>query len=150
VPTVDVAAGVVLREGHVLVSRRRPEDHLGGFWEFPGGKIEPGETAPEAIVRELREELDVVVSVGPRWGILAVRYDERLVRLHFYFATIHSGVPRPVECDECRWVPVQDLPTLSFPDADRTLLETLLRNHRRGAPLTEARRERDEDELWAP
>jgi 8-oxo-dGTP pyrophosphatase MutT (NUDIX family) len=59
VPTVDVAAGVVLRDGHVLVSRRRAEDHLGGFWEFPGGKIEPGETAPEAIVRELREELDV-------------------------------------------------------------------------------------------
>lgn len=145
--TVDVAAGVVVQGDRILVSRRRAEDHLGGFWEFPGGKIEPGETAPEALVRELREELDVIVNVGPRWGILPFRYRERVVRLHFYFATIRTGVPRAVECEECRWVRVQDLAALPFPDADRLLLEALLHHHQTGAPLSAARCQRIEDDL---
>ena len=142
---IDVAAGVVVRGERVLVSRRLPDGHLAGYWEFPGGKLEPGESPPEALVREIREELDVTIDVGPRWGVLPVVYDDRTVRLHFYFATIREGRPRALGCAEFRWVTVAELSSLSFPRADRQLLQTLLDHHQRGAPITSARCARNEE-----
>jgi len=136
---IDVAAGIVLRGGKVLVARRRMGAHLGGLWEFPGGKIERGETAREALRRELAEELAVGVRVGPLWGILPHRYPERDVRLHFLFAWIARGEPRAVAAEELLWATPTELAELPFPGADRPLVAALLRCHREGVPLHHSR-----------
>jgi mutator protein MutT len=137
--TVDVAAGIVLRGERVLVARRRAGSHLGGLWEFPGGKIEPGETPADALRRELAEELLVRVRVGPCWGMLHHRYPERDVRLHFLFAWIARGEPRAVAADEVRWASPAELAELPFPGADRPVVTALLHCQREGIPLHHSR-----------
>lgn len=137
--TVDVAAGIVIRGGRILVTRRPADSHLGGLWEFPGGKIEPGETAEQALGRELAEELGVEARVGALWGILSHRYPEREVRLHFLFADIATGEPRAVASEEFRWATPPELAELPFPGADRPVVAALLRCHREGVPLHHSR-----------
>ena len=111
--------------------------HLGGLWEFPGGKIEPGETPEAALVRELHEELGIDVRVGRLWGILVHRDTERAVRLRFLFAEILNGEPHPIEVDEVRWAGAADLGELEFPEADRPLVAALVRAAREGKPLSD-------------
>jgi 8-oxo-dGTP diphosphatase len=132
-------AGILVDGDRVLVARRRREDHLGGKWEFPGGKIEPGESPAEALARELAEELDLEIRVGPLCGILAHRYPERSVRIRFHFAERRSGEPRAVGCEEFRWVSPPGLLRLSFPEADHRLVAELVRAHREGRPLESIR-----------
>ena len=136
---IEVAAGIVLRARRILVTRRRAGTHLGGLWEFPGGKIEGGEDPAAALRRELAEELGVPVRVGPLWGILLHRYPERAVRLHFLFAWVARGEPRAVAAEELRWVTPEELAELPFPGADRPLAAALLRCHREGVPLHHSR-----------
>jgi 8-oxo-dGTP diphosphatase len=139
VTPVDVAAGILLDDDRVLVTLRRAQGHLGGLWEFPGGKREPSETMPEALVRELNEELGIDVAIGPRWGILQYRYPDREIRLHLYFARIVAGTPHPHEAEELRWVTPTELAGLPVPDADQPLVEDLVRCQRDGIPLRDAR-----------
>jgi 8-oxo-dGTP diphosphatase len=116
--TVLVAAGVLEREGKILAARRKRGSHLEGHWEFPGGKLEPDESPEDCLVRELAEEIGVRVS--PR-GILEVvfhRYPEKSVLLLFYRCDLLEGEPRPIECDEVRWVALEDLPSLDWAPAD--------------------------------
>ena len=115
----------MIRGERVLITRRPAGTHLEGLWEFPGGKIEPGETPAQAIARELDEELEIVVRVGPRWGVLLHRYREKAVRLHFHFAELVSGEPRPVGVSEVRWVDRHEIESFSFPEADRPLVAAL-------------------------
>ncbi len=138
---MDVAAGIVTDErDFVLVTRRLTDAHLGGLWEFPGGKLEPGETPETALVRELDEELGVKVEAGARWGTAMHEGASSRVRLHFVFARIVAGEPHPHQAEELRWAGPEELSSLRFPPADAELLEDLLRVHRAGRPLTEARR----------
>lgn len=127
----------------MLVSRRHDHAHLGGLWEFPGGKLEPGETEAEALVRELREELGIEVEVGAAWGELIHDYDDRRVALSFWFAEVRRGSPRPLEVAEVRWVPVEELHALDFPGADDPLVRSLQAVAARGEALTSARRSSD-------
>jgi 8-oxo-dGTP diphosphatase len=116
--TVLVAAGVLEREGRILAARRMRGTHLEGYWEFPGGKIEPDESPEDCLVRELAEEIGV--RVRPR-GILDVvfhRYPERNVLLLFYGCDLLEGEPQPIECDDVRWVALADLPSLDWAPAD--------------------------------
>lgn len=113
-----VAAGVIQRDARILAARRRRGSHLEGHWEFPGGKIEEGESPEECLVRELAEEIGV--TVRPR-GILEVvfhRYPEKNVLLLFYRCDVIEGEPRALECDEVRWVALADLPALDWAPAD--------------------------------
>ena len=123
----------------MLVARRYDDAHLGGLWEFPGGKVEPGESDEAALARELREELGIEVLVGPVWGILAHRYRERAVRLQFRFASRLAGEPRALGCAELRWVEPPELSDLPFPEADHILVEELVRAHREGLALADIR-----------
>ncbi len=128
--TILVAAGVLEREGSVLAARRKKGSHLEGHWEFPGGKIEAGESPEECLVRELAEEIGVVVE--PR-GILEVvfhRYPEKNVLLLFYRCDLLEGEPRALECDEIRWVALPDLPSLDWAPADVPFVRRLA-NHTR-------------------
>lgn len=121
---VVVVAGVIERDGRLLVSRRLEGTHLAGLWEFPGGKCEPGEPHEACLTRELAEELGVASIIGDELLVTEHAYPERTVRLHFRHATI-TGEPRPLLGQELMWVARRDLGELPFPDADRALLELL-------------------------
>lgn len=107
-----------------LVTRRQPGVHLAGLWEFPGGKVDPGETHAAALKRELREELDVEVEVGECVYQTTHAYPERTVELYFYRCSL-KGVPRPLLGQEMRWVPRAELRALGFPPADTEFIELL-------------------------
>jgi len=128
--TVLVAAGVLEREGKILAAKRKSGSHLEGHWEFPGGKIEPDESPEDCLVRELAEEIGVLVV--PR-GILDVvfhRYPEKSVLLLFYRCELLEGDPRPIECDEVRWVDLADLPSLDWAPADVPFVRKLAESPR--------------------
>jgi mutator protein MutT len=121
---VVVVAGVIERAGRLLVTRRLDHTHLGGRWEFPGGKCEPGESHAECLVRELREELDVAATVGAEILVTEHAYSDRTVRLHFRRCTL-AGEPTAVLGQQMRWVLREELETLEFPEADRELIVLL-------------------------
>ncbi len=125
--TMAVAAGLVFHRGRLLLSQRRAGDHLGGLWEFPGGKIEPGESAAACLQRELREELAIEVEVNDRVAIVEHAYPERHVRLHFYRCRLRAGQPRAVGCQAFAWVTAEELTRYDFPAADAGLIVRLVR-----------------------
>ena len=122
---VVVVAAVIERDGRLLVSRRLKGTHLAGLWEFPGGKCEQGEPHQTCLERELAEELGVTSTVGDELLVTTHAYPERTVRLHFRHATI-AGEPKPLLGQELMWIRRQDLDQLSFPAADRDLIELLI------------------------
>jgi len=122
---IEVAAGLVFRGGRVLIAQRRPEDHLGGLWEFPGGKRRAGETFEACLRRELREELDVEVEVEGLLESVNHEYSERVVHLKFYRCRLRTGEPRPIGCQSLAWVTPFELSRYSFPAADAGLLVRL-------------------------
>ncbi|MBA3886847.1 MAG: (deoxy)nucleoside triphosphate pyrophosphohydrolase [Acidobacteria bacterium] len=119
-----VTAAVVERDGAFLVTRRLEGTHLAGFWEFPGGKCEPGESYQECLEREMREELDTGVRVGEEIVTVEHEYADRIVELHF-FRCVLTAEPRALLGQEMRWVPRAELRRLEFPPADAALLELL-------------------------
>jgi 8-oxo-dGTP diphosphatase len=100
-------------------------DTLGGYWEFPGGKVEPGEQLKAALHRELMEELGVMTEIGAEIHRLVHAYPDRDVRLYFFDARILSGEPRKLEVADFQWVTPDELIHYQFPEADRPLLEQL-------------------------
>ena len=125
---IDVAAALVFREGKLLITQRHAGAHLGGLWEFPGGKREPDETFPACLVRELREELGIEVEVGQLVESLTHAYPEKTVHLKFYRCRWKQREPQPLGCPAFRWVKAADLKDYEFPAADARLLEMLLRD----------------------
>ena len=122
---IEVAAGLVFRRGKLLITQRYPEAHLGGLWEFPGGKREPEETFPECLRRELREELGIEVEVGEEMETLTHAYPEKTVLLRFYHCRWLEQEPRNVGCQAFRWIGPDELESYEFPAADARLLERL-------------------------
>lgn len=124
--TVIVAAGVVFREGHVLLTQRKAGAHLAGLWEFPGGKVEPGEDPKATVVRELEEELGILVDVGDILDVAFHRYEDadKAVLLLFYEATLRAGSPEPRALDVAAfdWATRDKLSDERFPPADVGLL----------------------------
>jgi 8-oxo-dGTP diphosphatase len=121
-----VVAAVIEREGRILIARRPARLHLGGLWEFPGGKRQEGESAPEALAREIREELGAAVTVGPLLETVDWTYPDKHVRIAFFRCRL-DGEPRALEGQEMAWVAPADLPRYEFPPADATLVERLSR-----------------------
>jgi len=124
-PKIEVAAGLVFRQGKLLIARRYPEAELGGLWEFPGGKRETGETFEACLARELREELGIEVAVEELVESLTHAYPERTVCLRFYRCRWLQHEPRPLGCQKCKWVSPESLADYAFPAADARLLEKL-------------------------
>jgi mutator protein MutT len=122
---IDVAAGLVFRRGRLLITQRRPGDHLGGLWEFPGGKLELGESFEHCLVRELREELGIEVRVGVQVDEISHSYPEKTVRLRFFRCELLEGEPQPIHCHAVAWVTPQTISNYEFPAADAQLLEML-------------------------
>ena len=122
--TVVVTAAVVEIDGRYLVTRRHEGVHLGGFWEFPGGKCDKDETLKDCLARELLEELDVASRIGEEIFSATHAYPDRSVELHFFRCEL-LGEPRPVLGQEMQWVRREDLATLEFPPADVELIAIL-------------------------
>ena len=123
-PRVVVTAAVIERDGTYLVTRRPAGVHLAGLWEFPGGKVDRGESLQRCLVREIQEELASDVEVGPEIFSIVHTYPERSVELHFFACTL-KGEPCAAFAQELRWVPRAELRSLDFPPADRELIELL-------------------------
>lgn len=122
--TMVVTAAVIERDGRFLVTRRQRGVHLEGYWEFPGGKCDPGETLSACLGRELREELAVDAAIGEKMFATTHAYPERTVELHFFRCDI-QGEPEPQIGQEMRWVPRNELRRLAFPPADSKLIDLL-------------------------
>ncbi|HZC67331.1 MAG TPA: (deoxy)nucleoside triphosphate pyrophosphohydrolase [Nitrospirales bacterium] len=122
---VQVAAALILHEGRYLLTRRKADVHLGGLWEFPGGKREPGESLEECLRRELREELGIEITEPVPFQIIRHAYPEKTVELHFFRCSIKDGHPYPKGCDALQWVPPEKLTQVPLPLADRPLVDAL-------------------------
>ncbi len=122
---IEVAAALVFRHGKLLIAQRHADAHLGGLWEFPGGKREPGETFAECLVRELQEELAIEVVVGELVESITHPYPEKTVHLQFYRCRLGRHEPRAVGCPAFAWVTAAELANYAFPAADARLLQKL-------------------------
>ncbi len=122
---VLVAAAIIGRDGRYLIARRKPGKHLGGFWEFPGGKCEAGESLEACLARELREELDVTISAPVPFQTIRHAYSEKTIELHFFKCSIQAGEPQARESAEIRWVDPKDFRNYRFPPADAGILSAL-------------------------
>jgi mutator protein MutT len=122
---IDVAAGLVFRDGKLLITKRYEDAHLGGLWEFPGGKREPKESFEQCLVRELREELGIEVTVGELVESITHDYPGKTVHLKFFVCQWKKNEPQPLGCSECKWVTAEVLQDHDFPEADARLLKRL-------------------------
>lgn len=125
---IEVAAGLIQRDGRYLIARRKAGVHLAGYWEFPGGKREGGESLEDCLRRELREELNVVVGIPLPYRIVRHEYPEKIVELHFFRCVIESGEAEALDCAELRWVLPEEFNQFTFPPADAVILESLQRD----------------------
>jgi len=126
-PMIEVVCGIVEHaDGRRLACLRPPGKHLGGQWEFPGGKVEPGETPDQALIRELREELGIEVEVGPALRSVEWNYPGGSIRLSPFLCRILGGTPQPIEHEEIRWCGAEALRALPWAAADVPVLEELL------------------------
>ena len=122
---VDVAIAIVWRDGRVLVSRRLEDAHLGGYWEFPGGKIERGESAAQCAVREVLEEVGVTCAAASERALIEHEYPDRSVRLRPVDCRYLAGVATGLGALETRWVLPSELPRLKLPPANKALVAEL-------------------------
>ncbi len=124
-PHHDIAVGVVWRGDEILIAKRRPEGLLGGLWEFPGGKPQPGESLEAAVVREVAEELGVKIDPGRKIASVDHAYSHFEITMHAFHCRYRSGTPQPLGCQEYAWVKPGELDRYAFPAANRRVLERL-------------------------
>ncbi len=125
--TVEVAIALVWKDGRLLLSRRPDDAHLGGLWEFPGGKLEAGETPEQAAEREVREELGVRCRARSRRAPIHHDYADRSVVLHPVDCDFVSGEPRALEVSAFAWELPAELGKYRFPEANAELVTELMR-----------------------
>ena len=121
----DVVAALIWDGDRFMACQRPPHKTRGLLWEFVGGKVEPGESPQEALIRECREELDVEIGVGELFMELTHEYPDLTVRLSLYHATILSGTPKMLEHHDIRWITVKEIDQLEFCPADKDILIAL-------------------------
>lgn len=125
---LDVGCAIIRRGGELLIAQRKPEDHLGGYWEFPGGKKRRHETLEECLVREVQEELGVLIEPVRFFVRKEHVYPERILALHFYLCDWKSGEPQKIDCHDFRWITPAALRDFQFPPADDGIIQELISN----------------------
>ena len=131
IPHYDVAAGVVWHASdpdRFLIAQRPAEGMLGGLWEFPGGKQEPGEQLPQTLARELQEELAIEVAVGEKFAAIKHAFTHFRITLHAFHARHLAGEPQRIGVDDWRWVTLEELDAFAFAKTDRQIIEALRSN----------------------
>lgn len=134
---MDVVAGILVRGDLVLAAKRSASMRWSGFWEFPGGKVEADETLDQALIRELREELNIVVRAFYLWKVKEKTDRGTMIRLYFYLVTAFDGTPTPNEGQELSWFNAADAAGYEFLPADQEVLVDLVSTSLSGAPFTE-------------
>jgi len=128
VPHHTVTAAVIARNEQVLIARRPSSGLLGGMWEFPGGKVEPGETLPDGLRREIQEELGISIEVGDSFGVYQHAYTHFKVTLHAFCCLLRDGEPQALYASEIRWVPPSELGKFPMGKIDRQISRRLNQN----------------------
>jgi len=123
---IHVAAGVILGDAGVLLALRPLHKHQGGLWEFPGGKVEPGEAVQDALARELHEELGLDVLDCEPLLVTEHDYGDKQVCLDMWIVTLHSGQAHGREGQQLAWVPIAKLPRYDFPAANLPIVDAVL------------------------
>lgn len=123
---IRVAVGVIVRGSQVLIALRPKDKHKGGFWEFPGGKVESGESTLEALKRELKEEIGIRFADAEPMTEITWRYPEKIVLLDVLIVRQFEGDPKGNEGQEVKWVNILDLDTYQFPEANASIVDQLL------------------------
>ena len=123
---IEVAAGLVFRDGKLLITKRPEGSHLAGLWEFPGGKRETNETIERCLHRELKEELGIEVALGQALESVTHKYSVMTVQITFFLARLAKGEPRAIECAGLEWVTRENLARFQFPPADQRLISRLV------------------------
>jgi 8-oxo-dGTP diphosphatase len=125
-PHKQIGVAVIWNQsGQILIDRRKTSGTMGGLWEFPGGKIEAGETVAECIVREIREELAIEISVGAHLMSIDHTYPTFQLTAIVHHCQHLNGIPQPIESEEIRWVNANDLSQYQFPAANEAIIRTI-------------------------
>lgn len=124
---IEVAAGIIHRNGKILITRRPEGTHLAGFWEFPGGKRMGRESGRSCLKREMKEELGLEVAVRPHDWSAVYAYNDRTVKVHFHRCSILKGNPKSLENQEIRWIKPEELRSYPFPPANKKVITELSR-----------------------
>jgi mutator protein MutT len=125
---IDVSAALIFHGEKLLITRRHADSHLGGLWEFPGGKREENEAFEECLAREIREELGMEIAVGELFEEITHAYETKTVHLKFFICKWTGGEPQTLGCAAFKWVRRNELAGYKFPAADARLLEKLATN----------------------
>ncbi|MCX8574039.1 MULTISPECIES: 8-oxo-dGTP diphosphatase MutT [unclassified Gilliamella] len=122
----EIAIGIIRSENcQIFITQRGEDSHLAGFWEFPGGKIEVGETPYQTLQREIAEEVDIQIHDAQFLKVVKHSYDDRDITIHAYLVEEWDGVPFAKEGQPSRWVDQEELNADEFPDANRPIIEML-------------------------
>jgi len=124
-PHKIIAAGIIWKNGKILIQQRLSEGLLGGLWEFPGGKVEPGESLQECVARELREELGIEVQVGAELIAVDHAYSHFSITLHAFPCKFVSGRVKLASAQKWKWVKPQELDLYAFPSANKKIIQAL-------------------------
>lgn len=132
---ITVTAAIIEKEGSIFVARRKPGSHLAGYWEFPGGKLEPGESEKQCLARELLEEFGIECEVGEFIKESVYDYGSKIIQLRAYRVRHLRGTYQYRDHDKMGWLTVEELPSLKWAPADIPLVEKLLEDFQIAAAL---------------
>ena len=127
-PHFNVTAALIWKNEKILIAKRPKGSHFEGFWEFPGGKQEKGESLRECLEREILEELSMKVSAVQAFLTVSHEYTCKSISLHAFNCTPLEGDPKALDCEEIRWVEPAELLTFNFPPPDMRLIEAICRH----------------------
>ena len=126
---VEVVAALIWQGNEILICQRPAHKARGLLWEFVGGKVEPGETKEQALIRECKEELNVILSVGDVFMDVTHEYPDLTVHLTLFNATIAQGEPQKLEHNDIQWITPSEIQKYEFCPADEEILETIMREY---------------------
>ncbi|WP_367987218.1 8-oxo-dGTP diphosphatase MutT [Vibrio sp. NTOU-M3] len=126
---IHIVAAIIFNQdkSHVFITKRPDDKHKGGFWEFPGGKVEDNESIEQAMIRELEEEIGIVTTKQQRFEHLEFDYPDKSLKFDFITVTQFDGEPYGREGQQGEWVAVSQLPNYSFPEANISILQRVVK-----------------------
>jgi 8-oxo-dGTP diphosphatase len=133
VEIINVAAAVIERNTKILIAQRPEDSHMGLKWEFPGGKIEPGEDITGCLKREIKEELDLLIEVGEELTVVEHHYRDKTVILHCHWCRYLAGDAKTLDCHSFKWVSISEMKQYDFADADWPVVRLLTGDFRKEA-----------------